>query len=127
MTQRQNDSQLRGSLRHQIRLAATQLAEHRQGVNLRRAALGERLRAGLTSPGMLLLAGGTGFIIAEFTGRADSERQSSQPSASRRPLLAGARTALRFALQVYSFAHAVSRAVDAEPYTPHYQTELPSA
>lgn len=126
MIQPLNDKKARGSLRHQIRAAARQLAVHRQAVTMRRAALGERLRAGLTSPGMLLLAGGTGFVIAEFTGRAGSARDSKGARESRPALTAGARKALSFALEMYGFAQAAATAMSAEPHRPQNRTYLPS-
>jgi len=116
VSRRQNDSQSRGSLRHQIRSAASQLADDRQAVNVHRAALGERLQAGLSSPNMLLFAAGTGFVIAEFTGRADSSRDSKGTRASRRASIAGAGKALRRALEMYGFAHAATTAMGAEPH-----------
>jgi hypothetical protein len=112
---RLKNGKMRGSLRHQIRAAARQLAERRQAVRLRRAALGERLHASLTSPGMLLFAGSTGFVIAEFTGRTGHARDSKAPRRSRRLSMAGARTALRFALEMFTLAHAVTTAM-ASPH-----------
>jgi hypothetical protein len=110
---RLNNGKMRGSLRHQIRTAARQLAERRQAVRLRRAALGERLHASLTSPGMLLFAGSTGFVIAEFTGRTGRARDSKNPRGSRRPSMARAGTALRFALKMFTLAHAATTAMAA--------------
>lgn len=127
MIKRLNDSKLRGSLRHQIRVATRQLADDRQAVRLHCAALGERLQAGLSSPDMLLLAAGTGFVIGEFTGRADSAQDSMGPRASRRASMAGAGKALRFALKMYGFAHAATTAMGAEPHPLQNQTSSPSA
>ena len=127
MIKRLKDSKSRGSLRHQIRLAARQLADDRQAVNLHWAALGERLQAGLTSPDMLLFAAGTGFVIAEFTDRADSSRDSKGPRTSRRATIAGAGKALRRAIEMYGFAHAATTAMGAEPHHLHKRTHLPSA
>lgn len=124
---RLNNTEMRGSLRHQIRSAARQLADDRQAVNLQRAALGERLQAGLTSPDMLLFAAATGFVIAEFTGRAGSAQDSKDPRGSRRASIAGAGKALRRALEMYGFAHAATTAMGAEPQYLRKRTHLPSA
>lgn len=122
-----NDSKSRGSLRHQIRSAARQVAEHRQAVSVHRAALGERLHEGLTSTSTLLFAAGTGFVIGEFTGRAECVRDSNGQRVSRRPSMAGARKALRFALEMFGFAYQASRVVGAEPHHRPNRTSLPSA
>lgn len=128
MNKRINDRKVRGSLRRQIRSAARQLADDRQAIRLHRVALGERLQAALTSPGMLLLAGSAGFVIADVTGRADSAQDSKDPGgSSRRPSMSGARRALRLALEMYSFAHAATTAIGAEPHPLPDRTPLLSA
>lgn len=111
MITRQNNRQTRGSLRHQIRVAARQLAERRQAVRLRRTALGERLQASLTSPRMLLFAAGTGFIIAELTRQAGPARDSKNPQKSSRWPMARAEAALRLVLEMFTLAHAATTAI----------------
>lgn len=111
MTTRLNKVQMRGSLRHQIQAAAGQLAERRQAVRLRRAALGEHLHASLTSPDMLLFAAGTGFVIAEFTGQAGPARDSKHPQKPKQRPLARAEAAFRFAFKMFTLAHAATAAM----------------
>lgn len=124
--ERLNDRKSRGSLRHQVQAAARELAGHKQAVRLRRAALAERLRAGLTSPSMLLFAASTGFVFAEFTGRGGSAQDWKSPRESRHPSMAGLSQALGFALEMYGFAHAATRAIGAEPHHPRSQAPLSS-
>ena len=119
MTTLKNKLQFRGTLRHQIRVAVGQVAEHRQAVRLRRAALGERLHASLTSPDMLLFAAGTGFVIGEFAGRAGPARDSEHPRKPRQRPLARAEAALRFAFKIFTLAHAANTAMAAGQHEIH--------
>lgn len=100
---------MQGSLHHQIKVAAGQVAEHHQAVSLRSAALGERLHASLGSPGMLLFAAGTGFVIAEFTPQAGAAEDSkNQQTSSRRPMARRVIAALGFAFRMSTLAHAAT-------------------
>jgi hypothetical protein len=112
-----NNDLMRGSLHHQIRVAAGQVAEHRKAVRFRSAALGERLHASLTSPDMLLFAFGTGFVIAEFTPQAGPARDSKNlEKSNRRPLARRVEQTLRLALKMYTLAHAANTALAAGPH-----------
>jgi hypothetical protein len=111
VTARLSKVPIRGTLRHQIRAAAVQLVERRQAVRLRRAALGERLHASLTSPDMLLFAAGTGFVIGEFTGQAGPVPDAKDPQQSGRRSMARVKAALRFAFEMFTLAHAATAAM----------------
>lgn len=111
MSKRLNDSKSRGSLRQQIRSAAKQVAEHRRGVSLHRAALGARFREKLTSPYTLLFAAGTGFVIAEFTSQAGPERDSKNPQESSRRSKGRAKAVLMFAFRMFTLARAATSAM----------------
>lgn len=101
----------RGSLRHQIRGAAGQVAEHKQAVRLRRAALGKRLHAVVTSPDMLFFVAGTGFVIGELTHRAGTAEDSANPQKSGgRSMASRVKMVLLFALRMSTLARAASTA-----------------
>jgi hypothetical protein len=93
------------SLQRQIDQAARQLAESRRKVGARRAALGRRLQDALTSPAMFLVAGASGFLMAELGQR----KGRAVPSQATRPAArAGASSAnlvLKIALQLVSLLH----------------------
>lgn len=57
--------------------AERQVLDRRQLVGARARMLGESIRRHLTSPAILLLAGGVGFIAGSFT-----KRQASAPSST---------------------------------------------
>lgn len=115
MSTHQSKVQIPGTLRREIRVAAEQVAERRQALKFRRAALGERLHASLSSPDMLLFAVGTGFAIGEFTGRARPARDSKNERKSRKRPLARAEAALRFAFKVFTLTHAATAAMAGPP------------
>lgn len=57
------------SLTAQIREAEQQIVIRQQGVDVRAATLIKKIHQEITAPSTLLLAGGIGFIIGEFTKR----------------------------------------------------------
>ena len=65
----------------QVMHAERQLLDRRRLVKVRATMLGRNLRRQLTSPAMLLLAGGLGFVVAYFF----TKRQASTPSNTERP------------------------------------------
>ena len=74
------------SLNDRIREAGCQLQNRRRLVGVRGAALGRTLHRRMAAPAMLLLAGGMGFLMGEFTRRqtprsrgADRSPDSGQP------------------------------------------------
>lgn len=106
-----NDSKSRGSLGQQIRLAAKQVAEHRQAASFHRAALGERIHERLTAPSTLLFAAGTGFVIGELTSQPAPERDSENSQESGRRPKGRAKAVFMFALRMFTLARAASSAM----------------
>jgi hypothetical protein len=68
------------SLTVQIRLAEQQVRDRRRLVGVRATVLGQNMRSKLTSPAVLLLAGGVGFVAGHFT-----KRKASKASNTKRP------------------------------------------
>ena len=68
------------SLAVQVMHAERQVLDRRRLVNVRTALLGHAIRRQMTSPAMLLCAGGLGFLAGQFT-----RRRASKPGNTRRP------------------------------------------
>lgn len=65
------------SLKYRIRDAEAQLLNRQRKVDTRTAALIRNIHQQITAPSTLLLAGGIGFIIGEFTKRHDSKQRDT--------------------------------------------------
>jgi hypothetical protein len=91
------------SLIVQITQAELRVLHHRQLVGVCASKLGQDLREQLTSPAMLLLAGGLGFVAGHMT-----RHQASTPSNAEHPRAAHTQL-LAKALKLIAFARTLSR------------------
>jgi hypothetical protein len=82
--------------------------------------LGQYIRRQLTSPAMLLLAGGLGFVAGRFT-----QRQASTPSNTERPRASHNKLFGR-ALKLIALARILSRAFPSAAMDPSVQSRLSS-
>jgi hypothetical protein len=105
----------------QVMHAERQLLDRRRLVKVRATMLGQNLRRQLTSPAMLLVAGGLGFVVAYFF----TKRQVSTPSNTEGPR--GSHTKLfAWALKLIALGRTVSRAFPSAVMDPSVQSGLPS-
>lgn len=91
------------SLTVQVMHAERQVLDRRRLVSDRASLLGQNIRRQLTSPAMLLMAGGVGFAAGFFT-----KRQAAAPRNTKRPP-GSASTIYARALQLIVLARTVSR------------------
>jgi hypothetical protein len=112
------------SLQRQIDQAARHLAASRRSAGTRRAALGRRLKASLTSPGMFLFAVAGGYLVAELTqntGAADPPKASAPVA---RIKATNTNLILRIALHLVGWLHA---ATASPPYVRRPPSGTPEA
>ena len=107
------------SLTVQVMHAERQVLARRRLVGIRATLLGRNIRRQWTSPAMLLLAGGLGFVAGHFI-----KRRASTPGNTTR-----ARTSLYKlfgkGLKLIAFARTLSGVFSSVVMNPPVQTELP--
>ena len=108
------------SLTVQVMQAELQVVHRRQLVGVRASMLGQSIRSRLTSPAMLLLAGGLGFAAGHFT-----KRHASRPSNTKRPR-GSHNKLLGRVLKLIACAHVLSRAFPSAATDPSVQSGLSS-
>jgi hypothetical protein len=108
------------SLAVQVMLAEGQVLHRRRLVGVRASLLGQCIQSQLTSPAMLLLAGGLGFVAGHFT-----KRQASAPSNTKGPR-ASHNKLFGKALKLIALARILSRSFPSAVMDPSVQSGLPS-
>jgi len=107
------------SLAVQVTQAEWRVLHRRRLIGARASILAQRIQAQLTSPAMLLLAGGLGFGAGHF-----SRRQASTPSDTEHPRGAHNKLFGR-ALKLITLARILSRFVPLAAVDPPVQAGLP--
>lgn len=97
----------RRSLADQIKDAEHRVLSRRYGVRVRSAMLERKIRNQVTSPGALLLAGGTGFLIGALTKRRSPrpESRGKTPRPGETPPLTVEATPLMVAMNLMTSAY----------------------
>jgi hypothetical protein len=104
------------SLIVQVMQAERQVTHRRRLLGVRASMLGQCIRRQLTSPAVLVLAGGLGFVAADCT-----KRQTSTPSNTERPRASHNQLFGR-ALKLIALARILSRAFPPAAMDPSIQS-----
>ncbi len=94
------------SLRTQIKAVERELLNRQQRTGVRTATLVRKIQQQMTAPATLLLAGGIGFILGEFT-----QRQTAKSRGAADKLRTSETTPLRTALNLITSIHALYTAL----------------